>query len=114
MKLSSIAFSLALALVTASIAAAQLPPDAVMLDKVKVSEKQKSHELDPVTLEDAVESLGTDCIEKDMTDDHRAALGELLTRAGIDADLLAPLLREVVGQAFRKIGAHCFCSPAKS
>jgi len=33
-----------------------------------------------------VESLGTDCIEKDMTDDHRAALGELLARAGIDAD----------------------------
>ena len=59
MKVPTFAFGLALALVTASIAAAQLPPDAVMLDKVKISEKQKSQELDPVTLEVAVESLGT-------------------------------------------------------
>ena len=33
-----------------------------------------------------VESLGSDCIEKDMTDDHRATLADLLRRAGIDAD----------------------------
>ncbi len=33
-----------------------------------------------------VESLGADCIEKDMTEDHVAALKGLLERAGIDAD----------------------------
>ncbi|MEQ8665422.1 MAG: protein glxC [Rhodospirillales bacterium] len=33
-----------------------------------------------------VESLGADCIEKDMTDDHAATLAGLLGRAGIDAD----------------------------
>lgn len=38
---------------------AQLPPDAVMLDKVKISEKIKPHELDPVTLEMADPSLPT-------------------------------------------------------
>ncbi len=33
-----------------------------------------------------VESLGSDCIEKDMTDDHKATLTDLLRRAGMDAD----------------------------
>ena len=33
-----------------------------------------------------VESLGSDCVEKDMTDDHKATLTELLQRAGMDAD----------------------------
>lgn len=47
------------AVFAAGLAMAQLPPDAVMLDKVKVSEQQKSHELDPVTLEAADAALGT-------------------------------------------------------
>jgi glutamate synthase domain-containing protein 3 len=34
----------------------------------------------------SVESLGADCVEKEMTDERRQALGELLERAGIDAD----------------------------
>ena len=58
MKAKTFAFTLA-AILTAGIATAQLPPDAVMLDKVKISEAQKSHELDPVTLEPADASLGT-------------------------------------------------------
>jgi glutamate synthase domain-containing protein 3 len=33
-----------------------------------------------------VASLGADCVEKDMTDDHRATLKDLLARAGVDAD----------------------------
>ena len=33
-----------------------------------------------------VEGLGADCIEKEMTDDHRATLASLFTKAGIDAD----------------------------
>jgi methylamine---glutamate N-methyltransferase subunit B len=33
-----------------------------------------------------VASLGADCVEKDMTDEDRAALKELLARAGVDAD----------------------------
>ncbi len=33
-----------------------------------------------------VESLGSDCVEKDMTDDHKAILTHLLERAGMDAD----------------------------
>ncbi len=33
-----------------------------------------------------VASLGADCIEKEMTDEHRAQLKELLDQAGIDAD----------------------------
>lgn len=33
-----------------------------------------------------VESLGADCIEKEMRPEHRAKLAELLERAGIDAD----------------------------
>ena len=33
-----------------------------------------------------VESLGADCIEKDMTDEHAATLAGLLEQAGIDAD----------------------------
>ena len=48
-----------LVLSIAGVGAAQLPPDAVMLDKVKVSEKQKSQDLDPVTLEPADTGLGT-------------------------------------------------------
>ncbi len=38
---------------------AQLPPDAVQLDKVKISEKVKSQDLDPVTLKPAAPALGT-------------------------------------------------------
>ena len=34
----------------------------------------------------AVASLGADCIEKDMRDEHLAELGDLLARAGMDAD----------------------------
>jgi hypothetical protein len=41
---------LGLALVTAAPALAQLPADAVILDKVKISEKQKSADLCPVYL----------------------------------------------------------------
>ena len=33
-----------------------------------------------------VESLGSDCVEKDMTDAHKATLTHLLQRAGMDAD----------------------------
>ena len=33
-----------------------------------------------------VRSLGADCIEKDMADEHRDELAELLKNAGIDAD----------------------------
>ena len=33
-----------------------------------------------------VQSLGADCIEKDMTDAHRATLRTLLDAAGIDAE----------------------------
>jgi glutamate synthase domain-containing protein 3 len=33
-----------------------------------------------------VASLGADCIEKEMRDEHRAELAELLDRAGLDAD----------------------------
>ncbi len=33
-----------------------------------------------------VESLGSDCFEKDMTDAHKATLTHLLQRAGMDAD----------------------------
>ena len=58
MKAITFEFTL-VAVLTAGMAAAQLPPDAVMLDKVKISEAQKSHELDPVTLEPADASLGT-------------------------------------------------------
>ncbi len=38
---------------------AQLPPDSVQLDKVKISEKVKSQDLDPVTLKPADPKLGT-------------------------------------------------------
>jgi methylamine---glutamate N-methyltransferase subunit B len=34
----------------------------------------------------SVASLGADCVKKDMTDEHRAHLGELLAAAEIDAD----------------------------
>lgn len=34
----------------------------------------------------SVGGLGADCVEKDMADDHRRCLAELLCRAGIDAD----------------------------
>lgn len=33
-----------------------------------------------------IEGLGADCIEKEMTDEHREVLSGLLGRAGIDAD----------------------------
>jgi methylamine---glutamate N-methyltransferase subunit B len=32
----------------------------------------------------AVAGLGADCVEKEMGDEHRAEVGELLARAGID------------------------------
>ena len=44
-------------LAVAGTAWAQLPPDAVQLDKVKISEKQKSDQLCPVHLVDADASL---------------------------------------------------------
>ena len=34
----------------------------------------------------SVGGLGADCVPKDMTEKHRRRLGELLCRAGIDAD----------------------------
>lgn len=40
-------------------ALAQLPPDAVQLDKVKISEKVKTTDIDPVTLKPADPKLGT-------------------------------------------------------
>jgi len=40
-------------------ALAQLPPDAVQLDKVKISEKVKTQNIDPVTLQPADPALGT-------------------------------------------------------
>ncbi len=57
MKATVFAFCVVAVLVSG--VSAQLPPDAVMLDKVKISEAQKSHELDPVTLEPADAGLGT-------------------------------------------------------
>jgi len=33
-----------------------------------------------------VASLGADCIEKEMRDEHRAELADLLEQAGMDAD----------------------------
>ena len=42
--------SLLIATCLAVPASAQLPADAVMLDKLKISEKQKTTALDPVTL----------------------------------------------------------------
>ena len=33
-----------------------------------------------------VASLGADCIEKEMTDEHLERVGELLARAGVEAD----------------------------
>ncbi|MEM6616694.1 MAG: protein glxC [Pseudomonadota bacterium] len=35
----------------------------------------------------SVESLGADCIEKEMQDEHKRQLADLLERAGIDADV---------------------------
>lgn len=52
-------FVAALAVLAAHAAQAQLPPDAVQLDKVKISEKVKSADLDPVTLKPADPALGT-------------------------------------------------------
>ena len=34
----------------------------------------------------AVASLGADCVEKPMAEEHTASLAELLARAGLDAD----------------------------
>jgi glutamate synthase domain-containing protein 3 len=34
----------------------------------------------------SVESLGADCVEKEVRDEHRAEVAELLQRAGVDAD----------------------------
>ena len=34
----------------------------------------------------AVASLGADCVEKPMAEEHTASLAELLARAGFDAD----------------------------
>lgn len=35
----------------------------------------------------AVASLGADCVEKDMRDEHKAQVADLLKRAGMDADV---------------------------
>lgn len=35
----------------------------------------------------SVASLGADCIEKEMRDKHREQLSDLLSRAGLDADI---------------------------
>jgi glutamate synthase domain-containing protein 3 len=43
----------------------------------------------------AVDSLGADCVEKDMRPEHLELLQELLTRAGVDAD----------PRAFRRYGS---------
>lgn len=58
MKSTAVVLTLAL-LVAAAGAWAQLPPDSVKLHRVKIPEKQKSHELDPVTLEPADPGLPT-------------------------------------------------------
>ena len=34
----------------------------------------------------SVASLGSDCVEKELRDEHAAELGELLARAGVEAD----------------------------
>lgn len=49
--IARLCLALGIYLLTLGVAAAQLPPDAVMLDKVKISEKQKSVDLCPVYLE---------------------------------------------------------------
>ena len=35
----------------------------------------------------SVASLGADCVEKEMQDEHKAELADLLARAGVDADV---------------------------
>ncbi|HEY4311017.1 MAG TPA: hypothetical protein VGN12_16315 [Pirellulales bacterium] len=59
MFLRTIVCSLITLLVLCSAASAQLPADAVMLDKVKISEKQKSVDLCPVYLEPSDPALPT-------------------------------------------------------
>jgi methylamine---glutamate N-methyltransferase subunit B len=44
----------------------------------------------------AVASLGADCVEKDVRDEHRAQIASLLERAGID---------DVPAAAFRRYGS---------
>jgi hypothetical protein len=50
MSLGRLSLGLGLVFVLAALAVAQLPPDAVMLDKLKIAEKQKSVDLCPVYL----------------------------------------------------------------
>jgi hypothetical protein len=52
-------FMAGLVMFAAGAAVAQFPPDAVQLDKVKISEAVKSTDLDPVTLKPADPALGT-------------------------------------------------------
>ncbi len=59
MTLARFSFAAAIALLLAVPAWAQLPADAVMLDKVKIPEKQKSVDLCPVYLEASDPSLPT-------------------------------------------------------
>jgi hypothetical protein len=59
MILRHASFSVALFLALTAPAWAQLPPDAVMLDKVKIPEKQKSVDLCPVYLEPSDPKLPT-------------------------------------------------------
>jgi hypothetical protein len=59
MSLRYTSIVLGLALVWARVAVAQLPADAVMLDKVKIPEKQKSVDLCPVYLEPSDPKLAT-------------------------------------------------------
>ena len=50
--LSASALAIVASLLGAGVAIAQLPPEAVLLDKVKIPEQLKSDAIDPVTLED--------------------------------------------------------------
>lgn len=59
MKFGSHLLALALLVGLAAPALAQLPPDSVLLDKVKIPEKQKSVDLCPVYLEASDASLPT-------------------------------------------------------
>jgi hypothetical protein len=59
MSLVRLALGLAIVFVLATPSLAQLPADAVLLDKVKIAEKQKAVDLDPVYLEPADPKLPT-------------------------------------------------------
>ena len=54
---STTVFSIALFLMTAGAALVQLPPEAVLLDKVKIPQKLTSVAIDPVTLKDNADGV---------------------------------------------------------